>query len=116
MRLKIPRNIVINFAGMAFLGVVIFLAWENAAIAQLFSVPGLLFVVIGLLLSGAVIGWPLTRIHRHYCMKIIEGQQGDLTPRAMQTIRFTGTFVMLLQLIAVYYLADWGFSHFFKLR
>lgn len=115
MRLKIPRNIFINFAGMAFLGVVVFLAWENAILARLLSLPGLLFIVFGLVFSGAIIGWPLTRIHRYYCMKLIEGQQGELTPRVMQTIRFTGTFVMLVQVVAVYYLANWGFRLFLEI-
>jgi hypothetical protein len=110
MRLSIPFNIVINFAGMIFLGMTVFLAWETGSLDLLPTMRGILFLIIGLVLAGVLIGSPLVALHKRYCMGLIKRQQGEISPGTMKNIRFTGTLVMLVQIIVVYFLVDIAFQ------
>ncbi|MBX2868570.1 MAG: hypothetical protein KTR18_07840 [Acidiferrobacterales bacterium] len=104
-RLPLPKDIVINFAGMVFLGCAFFLFWTEAQLSDLFTARGLSYLLVGLISCGAVIGWPLTRLHRALSYHLITKNGGEMSESTMQIIRITGTALMLIQLLAVYYLS-----------
>lgn len=94
---------------MIFLGVSLFLTWEGGHWTSLLSWRGVLFIVVGVLFSGLVIGWPLTRLHRRYSMSLIRKDQENLSESSIKAIRFTGTILMLVQLLIVYYATAYVF-------
>ena len=114
MRLPIPKDLVINFSGMIFMGVAGFLAWDQGRLGQLFSAEGILFLLGGVLCAGILIGWPIGRLHRYFCLKVIEREQGDLSAGAMQVIRHSGTAAMVIQIVLVYLITERAFGHFFR--
>ncbi|MGI9318714.1 MAG: hypothetical protein ACR2QW_15405 [bacterium] len=111
VRLPIPKDLLLNFSAMVFLGVSLFLTWEGDYWTSLASLRGVLFILGGLLISGVMVGWPLTRLHRMYSMSLIRKDQEKISESSIKTIRFTGTVVMMLQLLVVYYATEFGFSN-----
>jgi len=107
MRLPVPKNIRLNFGSTIFLGVTVFLAWQGALWPQLASITGAVYLIGGLLITGLVIGKPVTALHKRYAMKLIEGNGGELNDTIINKIRFTGTIVMLAQILIVYYGASY---------
>lgn len=69
----------------------------------MFSIAGIVFLVCGLLVTGLLIGKPANALHKRYSVKMIEANGGELTESIINKIRFTGTIVMLLQILLVYY-------------
>ena len=110
MRLPIPKHISLNFSAMVFLGVLLFLTWEGDHWNNVFTIRGLLYTAFGLLISGMLIGWPLTALHRKFSLSLMRKDNGQPTDASVKTIRFTGTLVLLIQLLTVYYLSMYGYS------
>ena len=105
-RLPIPKDLVINFAGMVFLGCALFLFWTEAQLSEVFSMRGLIFLFLGLVLCGLVIGWPITQLHRRFSYRLLAKNGGETNETSMQIVRFTGTALMLAQVLGIYYLAQ----------
>lgn len=103
MRWTIPRDFVLNFSAMVFIGVSLFLTWQGNHWAMMLSLRGLIYVLGGVLFSGLIVGWPLTKLHRAFSMSLIRKDSGQASESSIKTIRFTGTLLMLLQLLTVYY-------------
>lgn len=110
MRLPVPKNISLNFSAMVFLGVLLFLTWEGGHWNSVFTARGLLYAIFGLLTSGLVIGWPLTVLHRKFSLSIVRKDDGQPTEASIKTIRFTGTLILLVQVLAVYYFSVYLYS------
>jgi hypothetical protein len=109
MRWKIPRDFVLNFSAMVFIGVSLFLTWQGNHWAMMFSLRGLIYMICGVLFSGLVVGWPLTKLHRAFSMSLIGKDNGQPSESSIKTIRFTGTLLMLGQLLTVYYCAIYAY-------
>ena len=103
MPLAVPKHISLNFSSMVFLGVLLFLTWEGGHWDSVFTLRGLLFTVFGLVVSGLLIGWPLTALHRKFSLYIIRKDNGQPTEASIKTIRSTGTLVLLIQILTIYY-------------
>ncbi len=102
--------LLLNFAAMVFLGVTGFLAWQTAAWSMLASLRGLAFLVVGLVLSGVLIGALPAWLHRRLAMSLVARNQGEIDQKIAGIIRTTGTVVLLVQLLAVYYLTSLAFN------
>ena len=113
MRLDFAKNLVVNFAGMVFVGCTFFLAWNAQELEGLLSLRGAGFLLAGLLLIGGLIGFPLGRLHRSYAIRIVEKNGGELNDSIAQTIRFSGTLVMVIQVVAVYFLTNLAYEKIF---
>ena len=109
-RLKISAEVLANFSAMMFIGTTLFMAYSTGQFGQLVSFKGFLFLIIGVLIAGLVIGTPLTRIHQRYAVHLFQKDNGEPSETTMKKVRFTGTFVMVLQILAVYYLTAHYFS------
>ena len=92
-----------NFAAMVFLGIFAFLIWQHQAFSLLATIEGIAFAGIGLLVSGGLIGLPVTALHRKYALRLIKGNSGELNQSISNKIRFTGTVAMLFQVLAIFY-------------
>ena len=104
---------MVNFAGMVFVGCTFFLAWNEQQLEGLLSLRGVGFLLAGLLLFGGLIGIPLSRLHRRYAIRIVERNGGELNDNIVQTIRFTGTLAMVIQVLAVYFLTSLAYRQVF---
>ena len=104
-RLPVPKDLVINFAGMVFLGCAFFLFWSEAELSNIFTARGLTYLLLGLIFSGAVIGWPLTWLHRSFSYRLLAKNDGEMNESSMQIVRLTGTALMLVQVLGIYYLS-----------
>jgi len=113
---SLPKNLVysvasraaLNFAAMAFLGVTLFVVWQNDAWKYLFQWKGLLFVLCGLLFCGIVIGGALVWMHQLLAQWVAMRSNSKFTSQSATLIRWSGTAVLLAQLLAVYYLTIWA--------
>lgn len=103
-------QLVLNFAAMVFLGVTLFLTWQNSAWQNLFGWGGLAFLICGLIVSGAVIGAVSTRLHQGIAAMVVSRSNNELSAAQVAMIRWTGTAVLLVQILLVYYLTAWAFE------
>ena len=108
MGLSIPKNLSLNFASMVFLGVSIFTFWQGTLWDKLSPIYVIGFLIAGLLISGLVIGKPLGAIHKRFSTDLIEANQGELNESIINKIRFTGTIVMLLQILVIFYATNFA--------
>lgn len=106
------RRPVLNFAAMVFLGVTLFLTWQGNAWSILLTLRGLVFLLCGLVVAGGVIGALLAHLHRALTRWVVARGDGELDTRGAAVIRGTGTFVLLCQLLLVYYLTLWAYDRF----
>ena len=106
----IANRLVLNFAAMVFLGVILFLTWQEHAWSQLLSLRGALFLLCGLLVAGGVIGAALAGLHRKLAHWVVVRNENSLDARGATFIRWSGTIVMLCQLLLVYYLTVWAYA------
>ncbi len=113
---SLPKNLVysvakratLNFAAMAFIGVTFFIVWQNDAWKHLFQWKGLLFVLCGLLFCGIVIGGAPAWMHQRLAQWVAMHRNGEFTSQSATLVRWSGTAVMLAQLLAVYYATIWA--------
>lgn len=106
----IASRLVLNFAAMAFLGVTLFLIWQANAWQSLFNLRGFAFLICGLIISGGIIGAVSVRLHRVLARIIVLRDGAELSETSAAIIRWTGTIVLLVQLLLVYYLTAWAFE------
>ncbi len=106
----IAGRLVLNFAAMAFLGVTLFLTWQGNAWALLFTLPGLAYLLCGLAFAGGIIGALPAHLHSKLARWVLARCDGEPGPREAAMIRSTGTFVLLCQLLLVYYLTLWAYD------
>ncbi len=104
------NRLVLNFAAMVFLGVTIFLTWQNSAWQNLFDWGGLAFLICGLIVSGAVVGAVSTRLHQGIAAIVVSRSNKELSAAQVAMIRWTGTAMLLAQVLLVYYLTAWAFE------
>ena len=103
-------RLVLNFSAMVFLGITFFLTWRNSAWQNLFGWGGLAFLICGLIVSGAVIGAVSTRLHQGIAALVVARSNKELSTAQVAIIRWTGTAVLLAQVLLVYYLTAWAFE------
>ncbi len=106
----IASRLVLNFAAMAFLGVTLFLTWQTSTWQNLFGLRGVAFLICGLIVSGGIIGAVSARLHRGLAGIIVSRGGDELSATGAAIIRWTGTIVLLVQLLLVYYLTAWAFE------
>ncbi|MDE0308205.1 MAG: hypothetical protein OXI60_00025 [Acidiferrobacterales bacterium] len=106
----IAPRLVLNFAAMAFVGVTAFFCWQTDAWQNLFNLRGFVFLVCGLIVAGGIIGAVPARLHRALARVIVSRSDGELGTTGAAIIRWTGTIVLLGQLLLVYYLTAWAFE------
>lgn len=107
---SVANRLVLNFAAMVFLGVTFFLTWQNSAWQNLFGWGGLAFLVCGLIVSGAVIGAVSNRLHQGIAAIVVSRSNKELNAAQVAMIRWTGTAILLAQVLLVYYLTAWAFE------
>ena len=107
---QIANRLVLNFAAMVFLGVTLFLTWQVSAWSLLFTLRGLAYLLIGLAVTGGIIGALPAHLHRKLVRLMLAGGDGEPDPRSTAMIRWTGTLVLLCQLLVVYYLTLWAYG------
>ncbi len=95
---------------MVFLGVTFFLTWQNSAWQNLFDWGGIAFLICGLIVSGAVIGAVSTRLHQGIAAIVVSRSNKELSSAQVAVIRWTGTAVLLVQVLLVFYLTAWAFE------
>lgn len=106
----IASRLVLNFAAMAFLGVTLFLTWQTSTWQSLFGLRGFAFLICGLIVAGGIIGAVSARLHRSLAGIIVSRGRDELSATGAAIIRWTGTIVLLGQLLLVYYLTAWAFE------
>ena len=106
----VANRLVLNFAAMVFLGVTLFLTWQEHAWSQLFNLRGALFVLCGLLVAGGMIGAVLASLHQRLARWVVLRSGNSLDTRSTTIIRWSGTIVMLCQVLLVYYLTIWAYG------
>ncbi len=106
----IAGRLVLNFAAMAFLGVTLFLTWQTSAWQSLFNLRGFTFLICGLIISGGIIGAVSVRLHQGLAGIVVSRGGDELSATGAAIIRWTGTVVLLVQLLLVYYLSTWAFE------
>ncbi len=106
----VAGRLVLNFAAMAFLGVTLFLTWQGNAWSLLFTLRGLAYLLCGLAITGGIIGALPAHLHGKLVRWMLARGDGDPGPREAAMIRWTGTFVLLCQLLLVYYLTLWSYD------
>ena len=104
-RLPIPKGLRINFAGMVFIGCAVFLFWTEQQLATLLTLKGLAFFFLGIVISN-LIGWPFAKIHQIFSYRLVAKNNGELNENTIQIIRFTGTALMLTQVLVIYFLTQ----------
>ena len=106
----IASRLVLNFAAMVFLGVALYLTWQTSTWQSLFDLRGIAFLICGLIISGGIIGAVSAHLHRSLARIIVSRGDGELSTTGAAMIRWTGTIVLLVQLLLVYYLTAWAFE------
>ena len=106
----ITNRLVLNFAAMVFLGVTLFLTWQEHAWSQLFNLRGALFVLCGLLVAGGIIGAVLASLHQKLAQWVVLRSGNSLDTRRATIIRWSGTIFLLCQVLLVYYLTLWAYG------
>ncbi len=108
------RKLFANFAGVLFSGCVLFTAWNNGEPENYLSVGSIAFLVSGFLFSSLVIGNCLNLLHQRFAWRLMAEYQNvdplQIPDSKLQTIRFAGTLIMMIQFLAIYFLTDWGFN------
>ena len=103
------RTLVLNFAAMVFLGVTLFLTWQSKSWDAILSFQGFVFVVGGVILAGTLIGALPALLHRKLAATMIARNGGEVDERTAGIIRGSGTMVLLVQLLVVYYATQWAY-------
>ncbi len=104
-RLPIPKGLRINFSGMIFIGCSAFLFWSEQQLSLILSSRGITFIALGLVISN-LFGWLLAKIHQVFCYRLLAKNNSEMNESTMQIIRFSGTTLMLAQVLVVYFLTQ----------
>ena len=107
---RLAGALLLNFAAMVFLGVTFYLTWQSDSWEALQSLHGLGFIALGAAFSGIVIGALPAALHRRVAVALVARNQGRMDDRIASIVRGSGTLVLLLQMLAVYYLTVWCFE------
>ena len=116
---RLPKNLihavasrlVLNFAAMIFIGVTAFLVWQTNAWNSLFQFSGIAFVIGGLIISGGVVGAGCAFLHHTLATFIISHSSSKSDAIRAAMVRWTGTIILIAQLLVIYYLTAWGFEN-----
>jgi len=104
-RLPIPKELRINFAGMIFIGCAAFLFWSEQQLSTILSLRGMIFIGLGIVIAN-LFGWLIAKLHQIFAYRLQEKNNGEMNENTMQIIRFSGTALMLGQLLFVYYVTQ----------
>ena len=113
-KLSMNMRIIANFSAMMFVGCLFFTAYEEGRLEVLATFWGLLFLILGTLVAGLLIGAPINNLHRRYAHSLLEKDNGKESESTIKKVRFTGTIVMLVQILAVYYPTAYLFRLWFS--